>query len=72
MEGQDDIIVSDAGEIFQGIHILIADMIKILTRNCSMLLNHKKAIVKIQDDAKVWREAQQSLENKVEDMEKHM
>jgi len=47
-------------------------MIKKLTANGSTLINHEKAIVKIQDDIKIFVEGQQSLENKVEAMDKFM
>lgn len=53
LQGQDNIIVSEAGEISQGIHMQIADMVKKLTTNGSTLINHKKAILQIQDDANV-------------------
>lgn len=72
LQGQDNIIVLEAGEIFQGIRMPIVDVVKKLTTNGSTLMNHKKAIVKIQDDVKVWGEAQQLLENNVEAMDKHI
>jgi len=71
-QGQDNIIVSEAGEISQGIHMQIADMVKKLTTNGSTLINHNKEILQIQDDANIWREAQQSLEHMVKAMDRHI
>lgn len=72
LQGQDNIIVLEPREIFQRIRHQIADMVKKLATNGSTLINHKKVIVKLQDNFKIWKEVQQSLENKVEDIEKHM
>lgn len=47
-------------------------MVKLLTANGSTLINHKKAIVKIQDDFKIWRNVRQSIENQVEAIQNDM
>jgi len=63
---QDNAIMLGSGEIFQGIQKQINDMIKKQTTNESTLLNHRKAIMVLQDDWKGWNEGQQSLEKSIE------
>ena len=58
--------------MFDGITSQIQDPVKKTTTNHNSLLNHKTAIVQIQDEFKIWKNAQQSLENKVEGIDKHV
>jgi hypothetical protein len=47
-------------------------MVKIQTSHASTLMNHKRSLVKIIDDFKIWKNSQQLLENKVEHMDKYI
>jgi len=53
LQGQDNITVSEAGEIFQGIHAQIADMVKKLMTNVSTLINHKSRMLKFRTMSKL-------------------
>ena len=70
LQGQDNEIVKETTEAFDGISLEIQDMVKKLTMNHNTLLNHKAEIVKQRDDFKIWKSAQQSLENRVEAIDK--
>ena len=50
VQTQDNVIVQEASSIFQGIHQQIANIIKKQVENGSTLLNHKKAVVTIQEE----------------------
>jgi len=52
LQSQDNVIVQEARSIFQGIHKQVADMIKQQPTQGSTLLNHKKAIVTLQEETK--------------------
>jgi len=70
LQGQENDIVKEATEAFDGISLQIQDMVKKLTMNHNTLLNHKSAIVEIQDNSKIWKDAQQSMDNRVEPIDK--
>jgi hypothetical protein len=72
LNGQDNDIVREAKEAFDGITLQIQDMVKQQTSHASTLMNHKRSIVKIIDDFKAWKNSQQSLENKVDHMEQYI
>jgi hypothetical protein len=69
LQGQDNDIVREATEAFGGISVQLDDMVKQFTMNHNSLINHKSAIVKLQDQFKIWKTAQQSMENRVEAMD---
>jgi len=69
---QDNDIVREAKEVFDGITLQIQDMVKQQTSHASTLMNHKRSLVKLIDDGKLWKNAQQSLENKVDQMDKYI
>jgi len=72
LNGQDNDIVREAKEAFDGITLQIQDMVKQQTSHASTLMNHKRSLVKLLDDFKVWKHSQQSLENKVDHMDKYI
>jgi len=72
LNGQDNDIVREAKEAFDGITLQIQDMVKQQTSHASTLMNHKRSLVKLIDDGKLWRNSQQSLENKVDQMDKYI
>jgi len=72
LNGQDNDIVREAKEAFDGIMLQIQDMVKQQTSHASTLMNHKRSIVKIIDDLKIWKNSHQSLENKVDQMDKYI
>jgi len=72
LNGQDNDIVREAKEAFDGITLQIQDMVKQQTSHASTLMNHKRSIVKIIDDFKAWKNSQQSLENKVDNIDKYI
>jgi len=72
LNGQDNDIVREAKEAFDGITLQIQDMVKQQTSHASTLMNHKRSIIKIIDDFKVWKNSQQSLENKVDRIETYI
>jgi hypothetical protein len=72
LNGQDNDIVREAKEAFDGITLQIQDMVKQQTSHASTLMNHKRSLVKILDDFKAWKNSQQSLENKVESMDRYI
>jgi len=72
LNGQDNDIVREAKEAFDGITLQIQDMVKQQTSHASTLMNHKRSLVKIIDDVKTWKDSQQALENKVDQMDKYV
>ena len=72
LNGQDNDIVREANEAFDGITMQIQDMVKQQTSHASTLMNHKKTLVKIKDDFKAWMNSQQAIENKVEQIDKYV
>jgi phage shock protein A len=46
-------------------------MVKQQTSHASTLMNHKRSLVKLTDDFKVWKNSQQSIENKIEQIDKY-
>jgi hypothetical protein len=72
LNGQDNDIVREAKEAFDGITLQIQDMVKQQTSHASTLMNHKRSLVKIIDDFKAWKNSQQSLENKVDQMDNYI
>jgi chromosome segregation ATPase len=72
LQGQDNDIVKEASEVFGGISAEVQDLTKNTTTNHNSLLNHKSAIVKLQDDFKIWKNTQQSIKNRVEAIDKHV
>jgi len=72
LNGQDNDIVREAKEAFDGITLQIQDMVKQQTSHASTLMNHKRSLVKLLDDFKAWKHSQQSLENKVDVMDKYI
>jgi len=72
LNGQDNDIVREAKEAFDGITLQIQDMVKQQTSHASTLMNHKRSLVKVLDDFKAWKNSQQSLENKVDLMDKYI
>jgi len=66
LQSQDSIIFQEAGTIFQGIHKQIMDMVQKQVSNGSTLINHKKAILKLQDENKRFSKRQDDLEGAVE------
>jgi hypothetical protein len=69
LNGQDNDIVREAKEAFDGITIQIADMVKKQTSHATTLINHKRLIVKIQHDFKASRDSPQLTEIKVDPMD---
>jgi len=72
LQQPDNHIVREATEAVGGISNQLQDMIKKQISHTNTLLNHKKALVTLQDDIKVWRNAHQSLENNVENIDKYV
>jgi len=72
LNGQDNDIVREAKEAFDGITLQIQDMVKQQTSHASTLMNHKRSLVKLIDDGKLLKNSQQSLENKVDQMDKYI
>jgi hypothetical protein len=72
LNGQDNDIVREAKEAFDGITLQIQDMVKKQTSHATTLMNHKRSLVKIIDNFKLWKNSQQSLENKVDQMDKYV
>jgi len=72
LNGQDNDIVREANEAFDGITLQIQDMVKQQTSHASTLMNHKRSLVKIIDDFKIWKNSQQSLENKIGRMDEYI
>jgi len=72
LSGQDNDIVREAKEAFDGITLQIQDMVKQQTSHASTLMNHKRSLVKLIDDFKIWKNSHQSIENKVEQMDKYI
>jgi len=72
LNGQDNDIVREAKEAFDGITLQIQDMVKQQTSHATTLMNHKRSLVKIIDDFKIWKNSQQSLENRVDRMDHYI
>ena len=72
LNGQDNDIVREAKEAFDGITLQIQDMVKQQTSHASTLMNHKRSLVKMIDDFKLWKNSQQSFENKIEQMDRYI
>jgi len=72
LNGQDNDIVREAKEAFDGITLQIQDMVKQQTSHASTLMNHKRSLVKIIDDFKEWKNSQQSLKNKFERLDEYV
>jgi hypothetical protein len=72
LSGQDNDIVREAKEAFDGITLQIQDMVKQQTSHASTLMNNKRQLVKLIDEFKAWKNSQQSLENKVDQMDKYI
>jgi hypothetical protein len=72
LNGQDNDIVREAKEAFDGITLQIQDMVKQQTSHASTLMNHKRSLTKVIDDFKAWKNSQQSLENKVDQIDKYI
>jgi len=72
LQGQDNDIVQETAEAFAVISAQIEDLVKKTTTNYISLLNYKSAIVKLQDEFKIWDNMQQSIENRVEAIDKHV
>jgi len=72
LNGQDNDIVREAKEAFDGITLQIQDMVKQQTSHASTLMNHKRSLVKIMDDFKLWKNTQQSLEGKMDQLDKYV
>jgi len=72
LQEQDNDIVKEATKAFNGKSVQIQDLVKKTTTNHNSLLNHKAEIVKLQDDFKIWKTTQQSIENRVEVIDKYV
>jgi len=72
LQKQDSTIVEEASEVFQGIHRQPANAAKKNIDNTVQLIAIKAMISKLKDDFRLWRTTQQSLENKVELIEKRI
>jgi polyhydroxyalkanoate synthesis regulator phasin len=72
LQKQDNTIVEEASEVFQGIHRQPANAAKKNFDNTVQLIAIKAMISKLKDDFRLWRTTQQSLENKVELIEKRI
>jgi hypothetical protein len=72
LSGQDNDIVREAKEAFDGITLQMQDMVKQQTSHASTLMNHKRSLVKLLDDVKIWKNFQQSIESKVDQMDKYI
>jgi uncharacterized coiled-coil DUF342 family protein len=70
LQKQDNVIIKEAGEIFQGIHKQIHDSLKKHTENGSTLLNHQRSIGKLQEDIKKVHMSEITLTSKMEAMDK--
>jgi hypothetical protein len=55
MQKQDNTIDQEARDIVKGIYDQIADMVKKQTGSLAALMSHKEAIVKMQDEFKIWK-----------------
>jgi len=55
LQKQHSSIVLEAGEILEGSHKQLADMVKNETENRLTLLNYREAIMKFQDDLIPWK-----------------
>ena len=72
LNGQDNDIVREAKEAFDGITLQIQDMVKQQTSHASTLMNHKRSLVKIIDDVRIFGNDQKMLANKVDQMDKYI
>lgn len=70
LQKQDNVIIKEAGDIFQGIHKQIHESLKIQTKNGSTLLNHRRSLMKFQEDVTKINWSNLSLTSKVEAMDK--
>jgi hypothetical protein len=69
LQKQDNVIIKEAGDIFQGIHKQIYDSLKKQPQNGSTLLNHRRSIMKVPDNVKKINLTNISLTSKVEAMD---
>jgi len=72
LQTQDNMIVQEVSSIFQGIDQQIANIIKTQITNGSTLLNHEKAIVKIQEENKTISEKQGVIEETIEVIQNYL
>jgi paraquat-inducible protein B len=70
LQQQDNAIIKEASNIFQGMHKQIHDSMKINTENATTLLNHRRSIMKLQEDVRIISISNISLASKVEAIEK--
>jgi len=70
LQQQDKVIIKEAGVIFQGIHKEIHDSVKKQVENGFSLMNHRRSIIKLQEDVKEIRVSNISLSSKVEAIDK--
>jgi hypothetical protein len=72
LNGQDNDIVREAKEALDGITSQIHDMVRQQTSHATTLMNRKRSLVKILDNFKAWKNSQQSIENKVEQIDRYV
>jgi len=72
LQTQDHVIVQGAGSICQGIHQQVTDIFSKQVTNGSILLNHKNAIVKLQEENKSFSERQDNMEEVIERIQKFL
>jgi hypothetical protein len=70
LQGQDNVIIKAAGDIFQGIHKQIHNSLKKQTETGSTLLNHRRSIMKLQEDVGKINTTNLSLTLKVQALDK--
>jgi hypothetical protein len=70
LQKQDNVMIKETGDIFPGIHKQIPDSMKENTENGSTLLNHRRSIMKIQEDFSKIGISNIFLASKVEAIEK--
>jgi len=71
LQKQDNVIVEEAAGIFAGIHQQIGHSIKKQTENGSTLLNHKSAIMKLQEETKTMKITIESMLGRIGELERY-
>jgi len=57
--------VAEVGQLSSGLYVQVADMVKMQDNTSLELLAVKNTVSKLKDEVKVWKRAQQSIENEV-------
>jgi len=69
LQKQDNIIIKEAADIFSGIHSQIGDSLKKQTENGSTLLNHRRSIMRLQEETKTMKITIESMLGRIGGLE---